>query len=89
LLTSEGFTLNAITLSPRQSWQITINDDLNLVLGRVNTVIRNARVERFLKVYKHVINKSRLINYVDLRYDTGFAVNWKSQPGDKANNEQG
>lgn len=89
LLTNEGFTLNEIKLSPRQSWQITVNDDLNLVLGRVNTVIRNARVERFIKVYKHVIKKTRPINYVDLRYDTGFAVNWKLQPGEKENNEQG
>ena len=89
LLSSEGISLRTITLSPRQSWQVTINNDLNLVLGRVNTVIRNVRVERFLKVYKHMINKKRLINYVDLRYDTGFAVNWKVVPGEKANNEQG
>ena len=89
LLKSEGFTLNSITLSPRESWQITVNNDLTLILGRVNTVMRNARVERFIKVYKHVIKKPKAINYVDLRYDTGFAVNWKLESGEKANNEQG
>ena len=89
LLNSEGFVLNEIRLSGRQSWQIEINNNVILILGRVNTVMRNARVERFIKVYKHVIKPERAINYVDLRYDTGFAVNWKLQPGEKANNEQG
>lgn len=89
LLKSEGFSLNSISLSSRQSWQITLSNGLTLILGRVNTVMRNARVERFIKVYKYVMEKQRAINYVDLRYDTGFAVNWKLEPGENANNEQG
>lgn len=89
LLDSEGFVVKQINLSQRESWQVVINEDIKLILGRVNAVMRNARIERFIKVYKHVIQKSQAINYVDLRYDTGFAVNWKSKPGEKANNEQG
>ncbi len=89
LFDSEGLTINRIELSERESWQVVLEDGTKLILGRVNTVMRNARIERFLQVYKHVIPNEREINYVDLRYDSGFAVNWKAQPGDKASNEQG
>lgn len=89
LFDSEGLAINRIELSERESWTVILEDGTQLILGRVNTVMRNARIERFLQVYKHVIPNERSINYVDLRYDSGFAVNWKKQPGDKASNEQG
>lgn len=89
LLESEDLTLSEIMLTPRQSWNITLNNGSKLVLGRGNGVIRNMRMERFLKVYKHVLPKVNDINYVDLRYDAGFAINWKKESGVKANNEQG
>lgn len=89
LLESEDLTLSEITLTPRQSWSVTLNNGSKLVLGRGNSVIRNMRVERFLKVYKHVLPQVNDINYVDLRYDAGFAINWKEKSGVKTNNEQG
>lgn len=89
LLESEDLTLSEIMLTPRQSWSITLNNGSKLVLGRGNSVIRNMRVERFLKVYKHVLPQVNDINYVDLRYDAGFAINWKEKSGVKTNNEQG
>ncbi|MDP2561465.1 cell division protein FtsQ/DivIB [Psychrobium sp. 1_MG-2023] len=88
LFLAEGLKLKEIHLSERESWSVILADGTKLILGRANKVIRNARVERFLKVYKHVIPPSKAINYVDLRYDTGFAVNWKDLPGDRAQNEQ-
>jgi len=89
LFEAEGLALDRIELTERESWQLVLNDGTKLILGRGNTVMRNARIERFLRVYKHVIPNDKLINYVDLRYDSGFAVNWKKQPGDRASNEQG
>lgn len=89
LLDGEGLTLSDIALTPRQSWSVTLGNGSVLVLGRGNDVIRNVRMERFLKVYKHVLPHGKDIDYVDLRYDAGFAVNWKKQLGDTANNEQG
>jgi len=89
LLQSEGLTLSEIVLTPRQSWQVTLGNGSKLVLGRGNDVIRNMRIERFLKVYKHVLPDVNDIDYVDLRYDAGFAVNWKKQSGEHAKNEQG
>jgi len=89
LFESEGMVIERVELTERQSWQLTLSDGTRLILGRGNKLIRNARIERFLKVYKHVIPNEKSINYVDLRYDSGFAVNWKEQPGDRASNEQG
>jgi len=87
LFESEGLAIKRVELTERESWQLILEDGARLILGRGNTVIRNARIERFLKVYKHVIPSEKLIDYVDLRYDSGFAVNWLEQPGDKATNE--
>lgn len=89
LLQNEGLTLNEVVLTPRHSWNVTLGNDVKLILGRGNDVIRSVRVERFLKLYKHVLPQGKSIDYVDLRYDAGFAVNWKKQLGDTANNEQG
>lgn len=89
LLKSEGLTLSEVMLTPRQSWNIILGNGSKLVLGRGNDVMRNVRIERFLKVYKHVLPNVENIDYVDLRYDAGFAVNWKKQPGEQAKNEQG
>ncbi len=89
LLDSEGLILSEIMLTQRQSWNVTLGNGSKLVLGRGNDVIRNMRIERFLKVYKHIMPQVSDINYVDLRYDAGFAVNWKKQSGVKAQNEQG
>lgn len=89
LLQSEGLNLSEIMLTPRHSWNVTLGNGTKLVLGRGNNVIRNVRIERFLKLYKHVLPKVQNIDYVDLRYDAGFAVNWKKQLGEKAKNEQG
>lgn len=89
LFESEGLKVEKIELSERESWTIFLEDNTRLIVGRGNKVIRNARLERFLQVYKHAIPNDKSINYVDLRYDSGFAVNWKKQPGEKASNEQG
>jgi len=89
LLESENLALSEIMLTPRQSWNVTLGNGSKLVLGRGNSVIRNMRVERFLKVYKHILPQVNDINYVDLRYDAGFAINWKKESGVKTNNEQG
>jgi len=89
LFESEGLVVKRVELTERQSWQLILGDGTRLILGRENTVIRNARIERFLRVYKHLIPNDKSIDYVDLRYDSGFAVNWNTEPGDKASNEQG
>ena len=79
LLTFSDFSIEELVLSERFAWQLTLNNGITLNLGRENRI---ERVQRFMDVYPHIIENKQAdqqINYVDLRYDTGLAVGWKSE----------
>ncbi|MCU4674210.1 cell division protein FtsQ/DivIB [Catenovulum sp. 2E275] len=59
-----------LTITDRHSVQITLDNGIELKLGRENWL---ARIKRFLEFYPRLA-KQHQIQYVDLRYDTGFAV---------------
>ena len=76
LLSYGGFNISELVLSERYAWQLTLKSGVMLNLGRENRV---ERVQRFMDAYPHIELKENVqINYVDLRYDTGFAVGFKS-----------
>jgi cell division protein FtsQ len=90
LLEYRGLAIDELVLSERFSWQLSLNDGVMLNLGRENRV---KRVQRFMDVYplikshieqqpkqKNNRNKQlkQAVDYIDLRYDTGMAVGWKS-----------
>jgi cell division protein FtsQ len=61
-----------INLSPRFSWQLGLDNGMQLELGREQM---QQRLARFVAVYPYSVAKmSRQINYVDLRYHNGFAA---------------
>lgn len=61
-----------LELSERFAWQIQLDNDIRLRLGRQHTV---PRVQRFLDLYPVLQqHSSDAIAEVDLRYDTGVAV---------------
>ena len=73
-------------LSERFSWQLTLDDGVTLNLGREERV---ERIQRFMDVYpiikaqlkaKKITEKqqNQAVDYIDLRYDTGLAVGWKT-----------
>ena len=67
-----------MVLSERFAWQLILNDGVTLDLGRENRV---ERIQRFMDAYPQIkINKKKnqQVDYIDLRYDTGLAVGWKS-----------
>ncbi len=59
-----------LTITDRHSVQIILDNGIELKLGRENWV---ARIKRFLEFYPRLAQQHQ-IEYVDLRYDTGFAV---------------
>jgi cell division protein FtsQ len=64
-----------IQLNERQSWVLTLNNDIVLYLGRDKLI---ERLERFVNTYAQTINdKSNKVVSVDLRYDNGLAITWK------------
>lgn len=76
LLNYGGFNISELVLSERYAWQLTLKSGVMLNLGRENRV---ERVQRFMDAYPHIELKENVqINYVNLRYDTGFAVGFKS-----------
>lgn len=90
LLEYRNLAIDELVLSERFSWQLTLNDGVMLNLGREERV---KRVQRFMDVYpliksqleqqsKQKNNRQKqlkqAVDYIDLRYDTGLAVGWKS-----------
>ena len=74
LLSINGFGVAQLTLSPRFSWQLTLNNGVLLQLGRNERV---ARVQRFIDLFEVITaHQDKPLISVDLRYDTGMAVRW-------------
>ncbi|TDF39352.1 FtsQ-type POTRA domain-containing protein [Alteromonadaceae bacterium M269] len=75
LLGKEGLAIEQMLLSERFAWRLTLVGGLTLNLGRTEFI---DRVQRFVDLYPLLTNNERYLDYVDLRYDTGMAVGWKS-----------
>ena len=77
LLSFNQLSIDELVLSERYSWQLTLNDGVNLSLGREDRV---ERIQRFMDIYSTIKEKTKenqQVDYIDLRYDTGVAVGWK------------
>lgn len=67
--------ITSLELTPYQMWRLTLNNGLRLRLGHKNIL---TRIGQFVKVYPKIIgDKSKDVEYVDLRYPNGMAVKWK------------
>jgi cell division protein FtsQ len=78
LLNFSELSIDELVLTERHAWQLTLSDGVTLNLGRENKV---ERVQRFMDVYPQIIKtkkEGQQVDYVDLRYDTGLAVGWKT-----------
>ncbi len=90
LLEYSNLAIDELVLSERFSWQLTLNDGVMLNLGREERV---ERIQRFMDVYplikshikqqaqdknNHKKQSKQAVDYIDLRYDTGLAVGWRS-----------
>lgn len=78
LLAFSDLAIDELVLTERFSWQLTLNDGISLNLGRENRI---ERIQRFVDVYPQIIEQkqeNQQVDYVDLRYDTGLAVGYKT-----------
>jgi cell division protein FtsQ len=74
-LTEVGLRLAALELDARGAWDFTLDNGVQVRLGRQQI---DARFERFMLVAaKLVSQRASDMAYVDLRYGNGFAVGWK------------
>lgn len=68
--------ISSIALSQRQSWEIKLNNNMLLILGRDDA---QSRLQRFVTVYNKILNgNTNQVDYIDLRYSNGIAVKWKN-----------
>ena len=76
-------------MTARRSWQLTLNNDIKLNLGRGDTM---KRLQRFMELYpvlqQQAQTDGKRISYVDLRYDSGAAVGWVPAPVEETQQQQ-
>jgi cell division protein FtsQ len=78
LLEFKRLAIDELMLSERFSWQLILSDGVMLNLGREERI---ERIQRFMDIYSEIkLNKveNQQVDYIDLRYDTGLAVGWKT-----------
>lgn len=67
-----GRSLDAVALSSRHGWQLQLDRNLVLALGRDNI---GERFARFVSLYPSTIARvASPVDYVDMRYSNGFAA---------------
>jgi cell division protein FtsQ len=78
-LSASRFVLQAVSMTARHSWQLTLDSDIRLELGRDDRI---GRLQRFINLYpklrQQAMTDNKRISYVDLRYDSGAAVGWSA-----------
>ncbi|EFE97926.1 cell division protein FtsQ [Serratia odorifera] len=93
-LATGKFTLKMASMTARHSWQLALDNDVRLELGRDD---RAGRLQRFIELYPVLEQQGQAegkrVSYVDLRYDAGASVGWSplpidSQAGDAAARQQ-
>ncbi|WP_331828405.1 cell division protein FtsQ/DivIB [Candidatus Blochmannia sp. SNP] len=79
ILKSNKFQIKSIKMDTRYSWQLILQDNIHLKLGRNNII---ERLYYFIKIYpillQEINENNKYIDYIDLRYRSGFAVRWIS-----------
>ncbi|MFT5879835.1 MAG: cell division protein FtsQ [Moritella sp.] len=73
LLQLNGYTIASLTLNLRNALTVVLSNGITLRLGREDAI---SRIQRYID-YVSALDKEK-IDYIDLRYDTGFSVGWKN-----------
>ncbi len=72
-----GLRLTTLELSSRGSWNITINEQFEIAVGRTQVI---DRLQRFLRFYESQPTiQSAAIESADLRYNNGVAIAFKTE----------
>ncbi|WP_439294784.1 cell division protein FtsQ/DivIB [Lonepinella sp. BR2882] len=73
-LKAKNLNLKTLAVNERGSWEIMLDNDITLKLGRGEW---KSKIDRFVTIYPQIeVPENKKINYVDLRYKVGAAVNF-------------
>jgi cell division protein FtsQ len=71
-----GLDLRRVHLDPRGAWDMTLQNGVEVRLGRRNV---EERTELFLDIVADIITGRAVeIEYVDMRYSNGFTIGWNN-----------
>lgn len=73
LLEVAELPISELFLSERFAWNLRLANGIKLNLGRSEFI---DRLQRFVDIFPLISAQNKLVDYVDLRYDTGLAVGW-------------
>jgi cell division protein FtsQ len=77
-LLAVGMRLTRVELDARGAWELTVDNNIVVRLGRQDV---QERLERFIQVASPMIAaRSSEVSYIDLRYSNGFSVGWNQPP---------
>lgn len=69
-----GYGVERLAMDPRGSWSLTLDNGLEVVVGRDDA---RARLQRFSRVLPQLLAKqARPVARADLRYTNGFTLAW-------------
>lgn len=72
-----GLDLTRVHLDDRGSWEMTLQNGIEVRLGRKDVA---DRTDLFLDVVADIItSRATDIEYIDMRYGNGFTIGWKGQ----------
>ena len=72
ILFPAGLRLTGLSLSPRGSWGLTLNEEMQVAVGRIDV---NKKLERFVDFYAgQPALQTALFQSIDLRYSNGIAI---------------
>lgn len=70
-----GLSVKSLEVSATGAWQIRLDNELAIILGKTGL---NERLARFVEVYQASLKSQKeRIEYIDLRYTNGLAIGWK------------
>jgi cell division protein FtsQ len=76
LLAGTDLQISELFLSERFAWNVRLSNGIKLNLGRKEFI---DRFQRFIDLFPLLDEQEESVDYVDLRYDTGLAVGWKTE----------
>jgi len=77
-----GLGIARLSMDARRAWRITLNNGMELTLGRKDS---GRQIERFVRFYPGALDgRIADVKEVDLRYTNGFAVKWRLSGDDAA-----
>lgn len=76
-LQSRHLSLKSLKVDERDAWTVTLDDDIELRLGRGDWV---KKIDLFVKIFPQIsVPEGKKLAYVDLRYKYGAAVGFRDQ----------